>query len=91
MSESDAAGRLISMPGMVDADATIPSKLSGVPTLVAKGFNTGFLDMVELRIAKKPMMQITPKKAFGAHCVLSMLNQEIAWDTNYFSVCFSFR
>ncbi len=55
LSEKDAAGRLTSIPGIVDADATIPSRSSGVPRLVAKGFNTGFFDMVELRIAKKPM------------------------------------
>ena len=71
-SESEAAGRLTSMPGMVDAEATMPSKLSGVPRLVAKGFNTGFLDIVELRIAKKPITHIVKKKAFVAHLVFSI-------------------
>ena len=62
-SESEAAGKLTSIPGMVDAEATIPNKLSGVPRLDAKGFKTGFLDMVELRIAKKPIIHIIKKKA----------------------------
>jgi hypothetical protein len=74
-SESEAAGRLIRMPGMVDADATMPSKLSGVPKLVAKGFNTGFFDMVELRIANKPIAHSVKKNAFDAHLVFNMPNQ----------------
>ena len=61
MSESDAAGKLTRMPGMVEAEATIPSNSSGVPRLVAKGFSTGFLDIVVLRIAKKPMRHIVRK------------------------------
>ncbi len=72
MSESEAAGRLMSMPGMVDAEATMPSRSSGVPRLFAKGFRTGFLDMVELRIANKPITQIMMKKAFAVHLVLSI-------------------
>ena len=48
---------------MVEAEATMPSRSSGVPRLLAKGFKTGFFDRVELRIAKKPTMQITRKKA----------------------------
>ena len=53
----------MSMPGMVETAATTPNNSSGVPRLVAKGFNTGFFDMVELRIANKPIMQIIRKKA----------------------------
>lgn len=57
-SERDAAGKLISIPGMVEAEATNPvQNPSGVSRLAAKGFNTGFLDMVELRIASIPIMQ----------------------------------
>ena len=72
ISESDAAGKLMSMPGMADADATMPSKSSGVPRLVAKGFRTGFFDNVELRIANKPIVHIIKKKAFCVHLDLSM-------------------
>jgi len=71
-SESDAAGKLMRMPGVVDAEATMPSKSSGVPRLVAKGFRTGFFDIVELRIANKPMTQIIRKKAFSVQFVLSI-------------------
>jgi hypothetical protein len=72
MSESEAAGKLMSMPGMVETAATTPNNSSGVPRLVAKGFNTGFFDMVELRIANKPIMQIIRKKALCVHLDLSM-------------------
>jgi hypothetical protein len=54
-SEWDAAGRLMSMPGMVEAAATNPIRSLGVPKLVAKGFSTGLFDMVELRIANAPI------------------------------------
>ncbi len=64
MSESDAAGKLIRMPGIVEAEATIPSNSGGVPKLVAKGFSTGFFDMVELKIANKPMAHRITKKNF---------------------------
>ena len=57
MSESEAAGKLIKMPGMVEAAAITPVQSVGVPRLNEKGFKTGLLDIVELRIAKKPMMQ----------------------------------
>jgi len=55
MSEREAAGRLISIPGMVEAEATIPISVEGVPRLFAKGFRTGFFDIVELRIANTPI------------------------------------
>jgi len=57
ISERVPAGRLISIPGIVDADATKPINGSGVSRLFAKGFNTGFLDIVELKIAKLPIKQ----------------------------------
>jgi hypothetical protein len=60
------------MPGIVDAEATIPSKSLGVPRLVAKGFKTGFFDIVELKIANKPIMHITAKKARCVHLFPSM-------------------
>ena len=69
---------------MVDAEATMPSKSSGVPRLVAKGFKTGFFDMVELKIANKPIMHITKKKALVVHLVLSMTKPEENLDANYF-------
>ena len=62
MSESDAAGKLTRMPGIVEMEATKPTKASGVPRLVAKGFKTGFLDIVELNIANKPITQSIKKK-----------------------------
>ena len=71
---------------MVDAEATMPSKSSGVPRLVAKGFNTGFFDMVELRIANNPIMQITKKKTFCVHLALNMPNQKKALERTIF--CF---
>jgi hypothetical protein len=52
----------MSIPGMVEAEATKPSKSVGVPRLFANGFKTGFFDIVELRIAKKPMMHSIRKK-----------------------------
>ena len=61
MSESEAAGRLIKMPGIVEAAATKPVQSVGVPRLNEKGFRTGLFDIVELRIANNPMMQIAKK------------------------------
>jgi len=46
---------------MVEADAMKPERSDGVPRLVAKGFRTGFFDIVELKIAKAPMMQKAAK------------------------------
>jgi phosphoribosylcarboxyaminoimidazole (NCAIR) mutase len=57
MSESEAAGKLIKIPGMVEAAATKPVKSVGVPRLNEKGFRTGLLDIVELRIANSPVTQ----------------------------------
>ena len=79
----------MSMPGMVDAEATIPSKSSGVPRLVAKGFNTGFFDMVELRIANKPITQITRKKALCVHLASKhATNQNESLSKELFFVCY---
>ncbi len=60
-SESEAAGRLISIPGMVEAAAMNPNRSGGVPKVVANGFRTGVFDMVELKMAKAPMRQNTVK------------------------------
>jgi hypothetical protein len=54
-SERDAAGRLMSMPGIVEAAATNPIRSLGVPKLLANGLSTGLFDMVELRIANAPI------------------------------------
>ena len=61
MSESDAAGRLTSMPGIVEAAAIMPVKSAGVPKLIAKGLSTGFFDIVLLKMAKAPIMHKTQK------------------------------
>jgi len=45
------------MPGIVEAAAMIPVRSVGVPKLTANGLRTGFLDIVELRIAKAPIAQ----------------------------------
>ena len=57
MSEREAAGRLIKIPGIVEAAATTPVQSVGVPRFNEKGLRTGLFDIVELRIAKKPMTQ----------------------------------
>ena len=61
-SESEPAGKLIRTPGRVEAAATNPMNASGVPSFSANGFKTGFLDMVELRIANAPIMHRIMKK-----------------------------
>jgi len=61
MSDSEAAGRLTKIPGIVEAAATNPVMSTGVPRLVANGLKTGFFDIVELRIAKKPITQSVRK------------------------------
>jgi len=70
---------------MVEAEATMPNKSSGVPRLAAKGFSTGFLDMVELRMAKNPMMHRITKKTVCDRLVLR-ISQAIkrAWKGRYF-------
>jgi hypothetical protein len=89
MSESEAAGRLTKIPGIVDADATTPSKSSGVPKLEAKGFSTGFLDMVELKIANRPMTQRIKKKDFEVHFALNIrLDHKGAYPASIFVCCF---
>ena len=62
ISDKEAAGRLTSIPGIVEAEATNPINVEGVPRLVAKGFKTGFLDIVELRMANAPIAHNARKK-----------------------------
>ena len=57
MSDREAAGKLTSIPGIVEAAATKPKRSLGVPRLVAKGFKTGLFDIVELNTANDPIMQ----------------------------------
>ena len=61
-SEIEPAGKLIKIPGMVEEAATNPIRAVGVLRLSAKGFNTGFLDIVELRIANAPARLKIKKK-----------------------------
>ncbi len=67
MSDSEPAGRLIRTPGTVEAAATVPINASGVFRLSAKGFKTGFFDIVELSMATAPtmhrMMKNEPSKS----------------------------
>jgi len=49
------------IPGIVDAEATPPVQSAGVLRLSEKGFKTGLLDIVELRMAKKPIIQRVQK------------------------------
>ena len=75
MSESDAAGKLINIPGMVEAAATKPVKSVGVPRLNEKGFRTGLLDIVELKIANNPMTHIIKKTPSLAFFVCEAINK----------------
>jgi hypothetical protein len=52
------------MPGIVEAEAMRPIHSVGVSRLEAKGFRTGFLDIVELSIANNPIMQSVQKMLF---------------------------
>ena len=70
MSDNEAAGKLIKIPGMVDAEETKPLHQSGVPRLAEKGFNAGLFDIVELRIANPPITQRVQKATFIALLVL---------------------
>ena len=75
MSESEAAGKLIKMPAIVEAAATKPVKSVGVPRLNEKGFRTGLLDIVELKIAINPMTQIIKKALSLAFLVCETISK----------------
>jgi hypothetical protein len=60
MSESEEAGRLTSIPGIVEAAPTKPDQSVGVWRIVANEFSR-VLDMVELKIAKSPIIQSVQK------------------------------
>ena len=64
ISERDPTGKLISIPGRVEAAATNPINAVGVPKLSAKGFNTGFFDIVELSSAMAPITHRIMNKFF---------------------------
>lgn len=66
MSESEAAGKLTRIPGIVDAAATTPVQSVGVSRLSENGLRTGLFDIVELRMAKKPIIQSVRKTLFLA-------------------------
>jgi len=53
-SESEPAGRLTKMPGMVDAEAIRPNEKPSAPRLEDNKGRTGFFDIVELSIASAP-------------------------------------
>lgn len=75
MSESEAAGKLTKIPGIVDAAGTKPTQYVGVPRYSEKGFKTGFLDIVELRMAKNPIMQSMRKMLFLAFFACESINE----------------
>jgi hypothetical protein len=56
-SESVAAGKLTRIPTIVEAAATNPRVLSGIPSDPANKGKTGLLDMVELKMARPPITQ----------------------------------
>ena len=58
ISDNEDAGRLTSIPGIVDAEPMNPIQSVGVLSASAKGPNPGFLDRVELNIAKNPIKHI---------------------------------
>ena len=52
-------------------------KASGVPRLSANGLRTGFLDIVELRIANIPIMHNTKKKYFEDCITVNILFNQL--------------
>ena len=75
MSESEVAGKLIRMPGIVEAAAIKPVKSVGVPRFKEKGFRTGLLDIVELKIANSPIVQIIKKMLSLAFLACKAINK----------------
>jgi len=57
MSERIPKGKLATMPGMVEAAAIKPISGSDAPKLIANRVNVGLFDIVELKIANKPMVE----------------------------------
>ena len=54
-SESEAAGKLMRIPGIVEAAAINPVRSPGTFRLAVKRGSAGFFDIVELKIAKAPI------------------------------------
>lgn len=50
-------GKLAIMPGMVEAAAIKPISGSDAPKLTANRVNVGLLDIVELKMANRPVTQ----------------------------------
>lgn len=76
MSESEAAGRLTRMPGIVEAESTRPVQASGVPRLFEKVERTEpLLDMVELRIISPPIRQRLQKTDFPAFFISEFIDE----------------
>jgi hypothetical protein len=72
MSESEAAGKLIKIPGIADAEPTKPLYTVGVPRLSEKGFRK-LLDIVELRTANNPIIQSVRKMLLVAFFVVAVI------------------
>jgi len=77
MSENEAAGKLTKIPGIVEAEATTPVQLVGVPRLSEKGFKTGLLDIVELKIAKNPIIQSVQNALFTTFPFCAMVKSQL--------------
>jgi hypothetical protein len=76
MSESEAAGRLTRMPGIVEAERTRPVQASGVPRLFEKVLRTEpLLDIVELRIISPPIRQRLQNTDFPAFFVPEFIGE----------------
>jgi len=61
MSERKPKGKLAIMPGIVEAAAITPISGSDAPRLTANKVNVGLFDIVELKIAKRPMTDRSKK------------------------------
>jgi hypothetical protein len=76
MSESEAAGRLTRIPGMVEAEITRPLQESGVPRLFERGVSTEpLLEIVELRIMSPPIKQRLQKTLFPVFFVPDFIDE----------------
>lgn len=65
-SESMPAGMLAMIPVKAETAATIPTPEGPAPRCVAKSGSTGVFEIVELKIARKPVMQRMKKGVITA-------------------------
>jgi hypothetical protein len=72
ISDKTPAGRLTRMPTIVDAAAIRPMMDSFPPRSLAKRGSTGLLEIVEEKMAKKPMAQTALKGENNGLAVLSI-------------------